>query len=78
MDALWTDAQWTAAEEVVTAAKDTLAGYKAEENYFAAEWAQMQAIIAQAYADIEANIGNADAIATSTTHMIFLYNFIFY
>jgi hypothetical protein len=64
MDALWTDAQWTAAEEVVTAAKDTLAGYKAEENYFEAEWAQMQAIIAQAYADIEANIGNADAIAT--------------
>lgn len=64
MDALWTDAQWTAAEEVVTAAKDTLAGYKAEENYFAAEWAQMQAIIAQAYADIDANIGNTDAIAT--------------
>ena len=64
MDALWTDAQWTAAEEVVTAAKDTLAGYKAEENYFEAEWAQMQAIIAQAYADIDANIGNTDAIAT--------------
>ncbi|MBE7080642.1 MAG: hypothetical protein E7371_05330 [Clostridiales bacterium] len=62
MDALWTDAQWTAAEEVVTAALDELASYKSEEDYKAAQWASIQSIIAQAYVDINDAIGNTSVI----------------
>ena len=62
MDALWTDEQWTAAEEVVMAAMNELANYKAEENYRAEEWANIQSIIEKAYADINAAIGNTSTI----------------
>ena len=62
MDALWTDAEWTAAEAVVADAKAQLGSYKVEDNYYADEWAQIQAIITQANTDIDFAIGNTKVI----------------
>jgi len=44
------------------AARNELANYKAEENYRAEEWANIQSIIEKAYADINAAIGNTSTI----------------
>ena len=62
MDALWTDAEWTAAEAVVANAKAQLTSYKVQDNYYADEWAQIQAIITQANIDIDFAIGNTKVI----------------
>ncbi len=62
MDALWTDAEWTAAETVVANAKAQLDSYKVADNYYASEWAQIQAIITKAYTDIDFAIGNTKVI----------------
>ncbi len=63
MDALKTDAQWAADEAVVAAAKAELAGYKAESDYKAEQWAEIQAIITEANADIDEAIGDETAIS---------------
>ena len=63
MDALKTGAQWTADEAVVSAAKAELAGYKAESDYKAEQWAEIQAIITEANADIDEAIGDETAIS---------------
>ena len=63
MDALWTDAQWTAAEDVVAAAKDELAAYKTQSDYKEAQWSAIQSILAEANAEIDMAIGDAAAIA---------------
>ena len=63
MDALWTAEKWDAALAVVADAKSELNSYKSEDNYYEAEWNEIQAIIAQASESIDANIGDEVAIA---------------
>ena len=62
MDALWTAAEWDAAEAVVAAAKAELESYKSEADYFVEEWATIQTIIANANANIDALIGSTASI----------------
>ena len=52
-----------AEDAVVNAAKAELAVYKAQADYKDAEWAEIQAIIAQANADIDEAIGDEEAIS---------------
>jgi hypothetical protein len=63
MDALWTAEQWDAALAVVEAAKAQLESYKVEDDYLPAQWYEITTIIANAYANIDAAIGNDSAIA---------------
>ena len=63
IDALWTAAEWDVAEATVAAAKAELDGYKNVDDYLPAEQLALQNIIAAAYADIDAAIGNPTAIA---------------
>ena len=62
LDALFTDAEWTAAEDYAVAAKETLANYKAQANYKEAEWNAIQTIIANAYAKIDEVMADASAV----------------
>ena len=63
LDALKTAATHAEEEKVVADAKAELANFKSETDYKATEWAAIQTIINQAYADIEAAIGDAEAIS---------------
>ena len=63
IDAVKTIAQWEAAEAAVAAAKAELAAYKAEADYKATQWAEIQAIIEAAGAELDEAIGNDEAIA---------------
>ena len=62
MDAVKTNAQWEADESVVAAAKADLAAYKSESDYKSAEWTAIQAIINEANGEIDAAIGDEEAI----------------
>ena len=63
LDAVKTAVQVNAEEAVVAAAKAELASYKAEGNYNQPEWNEIKAIIEKANADIDAAIGDSEAIA---------------
>ena len=63
MDAVKTMEQVIADEAVVNAAKDELAGYKAQADYNEPEWNEIQTIIAKAYANIDEAIGDEATIA---------------
>ncbi len=63
MDAVKTNAQWEADEAIVASAKEELASYKTETNYYEAQWTAIQAIIATANANVDDAIGNETAIA---------------
>ena len=63
MDEVYTADVYDAHQSVVDTAKADLASYKAEADYKAEQWAEIQAIIAGANADIEEAFGDADAIA---------------
>ncbi len=62
MDAVKTAAKIDAENAVVATAKETLATYKTESDYKAEQWADIQAIITKANADIDKNIGDTEAI----------------
>ena len=62
MDALKTKAQWEADEAAVAAAKAEVAAYVSEADYKATQWAEVQAIVAEAQTAIEAALGNQGAI----------------
>ena len=59
MDGLFTDAEWTVAEDYAVLAKEILANYKSQADYKDAEWNAIQTIIANAYAQIDAVMANA-------------------
>ena len=63
MDAVYTAEIYDAHKVVVDDAKAELVAYKAQADYHDAEWTAIQAIIAQANADIDKAFGDADAIA---------------
>ena len=62
MDAVKTAAVVEAEEAVVAAAKADLAAYKTEADYSATGWDAIQAIIAEAGADLDKAIGNEEQI----------------
>ena len=63
MDAVYTAEIYDAHKVVADDAKAELVAYKAQADYHDAEWTAIQAIIAQANADIDKAFGDADAIA---------------
>ena len=67
MDAVLTAVEHDAAKAVVDAAKAELAGYKAEADYKAEQWAEIQAALTAAGAKLDAALGNDEEIAKIVT-----------